>query len=97
MVDSDVVWPSYNFFMVSHLVNSGSLTPTHYNVIVNESTVDSYTLYQLTYNLCYMYFNWFGGVRVPAPCMHAHKIAYLVGKHTGVDFGNNLRNFLFYL
>ena len=64
---------------------------------VNQSSVDNDTLYQLTYNLCYMYFNWFGGVRVPAPCMHAHKIAYLVGKHTGVDFGSNLRNFLFYL
>lgn len=26
-----------------------------------------------------MYYNWTGPVRTPAPCMFAHKLAYLLG------------------
>ena len=26
-----------------------------------------------------MYYNWTGPVRAPAPCMFAHKMAYLLG------------------
>ena len=36
-------------------------------------------LYCLTYKLCFMYYNWNEPVRAPAPCMFAHKMAYLLG------------------
>lgn len=97
VVDKDVVWGHYNFYLMSHNVNCGSMTPTHYNVVVNESKMSSRALYELTYNLCFMYYNWQGGIRVPAPCMYAHKIAYLIGKHTGVNFNPKLAPTYFYL
>jgi aubergine-like protein len=31
----------------------------------------------LTFDLCHYYFNWSGPIKVPAPCMYAHKIAEL--------------------
>ena len=31
----------------------------------------------MTFNLCHYYFNWAGPIKVPAPCMYAHKIADL--------------------
>jgi len=34
----------------------------------------------LTFNLCFYYFNWSGAIKVPAPCMYAHKIAELYNK-----------------
>lgn len=97
VVDSEVVWDHYNFYLTSHAVTMGCMTPTHYNIVVNESTISNQTLYELTYNLCYLYFNWQGGIRVPSPCMYAHKIAYLVGKHTGSLFHPKLNKSLFYL
>ena len=97
VVDSEVVWEHYNFYLMSHNVNAGSMTPTHYNVVVNDSGMGCKCLYELTYNLCFMYYNWQGGIRVPAPCMYAHKIAYLVGKHTGMNFNGKLANTYFYL
>ena len=97
IVDSDVVWNHYNFYLMSHNVNSGSMTPTHYNVVVNDSNVSPQCLYELTYNLCFMYYNWQGGIRVPSPCMYAHKIAYLVGKQTGLNFHPKLAHTYFYL
>jgi aubergine-like protein len=97
VVDSSVVWDHYNFYLMSHNVNAGCMTPTHYNIVVNDSQITAKALYELTYNLCYMYYNWQGGIRVPAPCMYAHKIAYLVGKHTGVAFDPRLAPSFFYL
>lgn len=97
VVDDHVVWDHYNFYLTSHSVTTGCMTPTHYNIIVNESTISPSTLYELTYNLCHLYFNWQGGIRVPSPCMYAHKIAYLVGKHTGVLFSSQLSKTFFYL
>ena len=97
LVDRDIVWEHFNFYLMSHSVNIGCMTPTHYNVIVNQTSLSAPTLYELTFNLCYIYFNWQGGIRVPAPCMYAHKIAYLIGKHTGQQFDPKLSSTFFYL
>ena len=35
----------------------------------------------LTYKLTHLYYNWPGTIRVPAPCMYAHKLADLLGAH----------------
>jgi len=45
-------------------------------VSLNESADISKTaLENLTYGFCYMYSNWSGSIKVPAPCQYAHKIA----------------------
>mmetsp|Transcript_8990 Transcript_8990/g.9727 ORF Transcript_8990/g.9727 Transcript_8990/m.9727 type:complete len:198 (-) Transcript_8990:36-629(-) len=69
----------YDFFLVSQKVTQGSITPTHYHVIYDTIKSKAEEIQMLTYKLCYMYFNWTGGIKVPAPCMFAHKLAYLVG------------------
>ncbi|CAG9317467.1 unnamed protein product [Blepharisma stoltei] len=97
VIEDEVVVPHYNFYMISHSVTAGTVTPTHYNVIVNDSQVPCKALYELTYGLCHTYYNWQGAIRVPAPCMFAHKIAYLVGKYTKADFDTKLALTFFYL
>ena len=43
---------------------------------MNESTdITKVDFENLTYSLCYMYSNWSGSIKVPAPCQYAHKIA----------------------
>lgn len=69
----------FDFYLVSQHVREGSTTPSHYIVLENENDYSPDVLQQLTYKLCFMYYNWPGTVRVPAPCQYAHKLADLVG------------------
>jgi len=69
----------YDFFLVSQNVRQGTVSPTNYNVIYDESRVAPDSLQILTNKLCHLYFNWSGTVAVPAPCQYAHKLAYLTG------------------
>lgn len=32
---------------------------------------------KFTFDMCHYYYNWAGPIKVPAPCMYAHKIAEL--------------------
>ena len=45
----------------------------------------------------YLYYNWPGTVRVPAPCQYAHKLAYLVGLAVKRTVDEKLCNKLFFM
>ena len=71
-----------DFYLVSHYANQGMSAPTLYRTIY-ASRPDGFPLEdlaRLAYRLCHMYYNWSGAIKVPAPCMMAHKIAFLVGQ-----------------
>jgi len=51
--------------------------PTHFYVAFNDSPLKKEAMEKLTFALCHYYFNWAGPIKVPAPCMYAHKIAEL--------------------
>lgn len=75
LVNKDASKVCYDFFLVSHNCTQGTVTPTHYYVHYDDSRLDKETFEQFTYNLCHAYQNWPGPIKVPAPCMYAHKIA----------------------
>lgn len=53
---------------------------------MNESEdISRVDLENVTYAFCYMYTNWSGSIKVPAPCQYAHKIAEY---HHSFDRGN---------
>ena len=57
-------------------VRFGSCTPVEFKVgYENNNKVSLDALAELTYNQCYCYFNWTGGVRVPACLQDANKLA----------------------
>jgi len=98
VVAEKVVSDNFDFFLVSQNVNQGTCTPTHYNVIYDTTGLSQDVFWQLTYNQCYNYYNWNGGVRVPAPCQYAHKLAYLVGQTIQSDeIHTKLDQYLYYL
>ncbi|XP_034726927.1 piwi-like protein 1 [Etheostoma cragini] len=98
VVDSEVTRPEwYDFYIVSQAVRSGSVSPTHYNVVYDTSGLKPDHMQRLTYKLCHMYFNWQGIIRVPAPCQYAHKLAFLVGQSIHREPGVKLDDLLFYL
>jgi aubergine-like protein len=56
------------------------------------------------YKLCYLYYNWTGGIKIPAPCQYAKKLAILVGEKISTNkeiilpgdrFINQLRSLYF--
>ncbi|XP_039273647.1 piwi-like protein 1 [Styela clava] len=81
IIDDVVTRPEwYDFFVVSQSVREGTVSPTHYNVIFDKSGLQPNHMQRLAYKLCHLYYNWPGTVRVPAPCLYAHKLAFLVGQ-----------------
>nr|AUF83002.1 piwil1 [Scophthalmus maximus] len=98
IVDTDVTRPEwYDFYIVSQAVSCGSVAPTHYNVVYDTSGLKPDHMQRLTYKLCHMYYNWQGIIRVPAPCMYAPKLAFLVGQSIHREPNVQLDELLFYL
>jgi len=77
----------------------GSVSPTQYHVIYDDSGVSCDIIQRLSFKLCHLYFNWSGTVKVPAPCQYAHKAAKLCGE-IGMDpksVPEKLKDKLYYL
>lgn len=87
----------YDFYLVSQHVREGTTTPSHYIVLDDENDFSPDVLQRLTYKLCYLYYNWPGTVRVPAPCQYAHKLADLVGISVKRQTSEKLADKLYFL
>ncbi|KAK2142285.1 hypothetical protein LSH36_977g02059 [Paralvinella palmiformis] len=87
----------YDFYLVSQHVRQGTVTPTHYVVVHDNTGWCPDFLQQLSYKMTHMYYNWSGTIRVPAPCLYAHKLAYQVGQNLHKDPSIQLCDRLFYL
>ncbi|XP_069157940.1 piwi-like protein Siwi [Procambarus clarkii] len=88
----------YDFYLVSQRVLQGTVTPTSYNIIDDvNSNLDADRHQRLAYKLTYLYYNWMGPVRVPAPCLYAHKLAYVTGQAIHDSPHHNLCDKLWYL
>ncbi|KAK0175566.1 hypothetical protein PV327_009306 [Microctonus hyperodae] len=98
IVDDVVTNPNrYDFFIVAQHVGQGSVSPTAYNVIDDNSDIGVDVLQQTTFKLTHMYFNWSGTVRVPAPCQYAHKLAFLVSQSIHRKPSTHLDTLLYFL
>ncbi|KII71452.1 Piwi-like protein 1 [Thelohanellus kitauei] len=98
IVDRVVTKDDYpNYYLISQKVTQGTVNPTHYIVLHNNTRLPTNNLQRLSYKLCHLYFNWTGTVRVPAPCQYAHKLCFLVSQSIKKEPSNALSNLLYYL
>jgi aubergine len=98
VVDDVITLPErYDFFLVSQCVRQGTVSPTSYNVILDEWGLSPDQVQTLTYRFCHLYYNWNGTVRVPALCQYAHKLAFLVGQYIHRAPSNFLERRLYFL
>ena len=66
---------SYNVIKVSkHCHSFLPVEPLLTCCVQDTSGLSPEHLQKLTYKLAYLYYNWPGTVRVPAPCQYAHKV-----------------------
>ena len=68
------------FFMVSALVRKGCAAATHYHVMFDSYGSQKRDIYLMMYKLCYLYYNWTGAIKVPAPCQYSRRLALMVGE-----------------
>ena len=90
---SEEITTGKDFYLISQKTTQGSATPTHYFVLSYQITVNGdyinrvdnipedvmNKLQKFTYKLCFMYYNWSGSIKVPAPVQYAHKLSNLIG------------------
>lgn len=87
----------YDFFLIPQSVNQGSVTPVAYNVIYDRSGLKADQMQRLAFKLSHLYYNWQGTIRVPSPCMYAHKLAFLTSQSTHSPAHEALHDTLFFL
>lgn len=98
VVDDVITNPlKYDFFLVPQNVRSGSVSPTVYNVVHNIPEFHPNDMQTLTYKLSHIYYNWFGTVRIPAPCQYAGKLIRLVSESVKNVPNSELNTTLHYL
>jgi len=80
-VDKEVVSTEYNeFFLCPARATQGVMTPTNFVLVYNNTGCSYEDIQLLAYRMCFVYYNWSGSIRVPAPCQYAHKLAYHIGE-----------------
>ncbi|XP_015783387.1 piwi-like protein 1 [Tetranychus urticae] len=87
----------YDFYLISQSVRQGTVNPTMYNIIADNTGWSPINHQQLAYKLCHIYYNWAGTITVPAPCQYAHKLAFLTGTALHREHRQELSNTLFFL
>ncbi|XP_052862181.1 protein aubergine-like [Anopheles cruzii] len=98
VVDDVITLPERSdFFLVSQSVRQGTVSPTSYNIIFNESGLTSDQLQVYSSKQTLLYYNWSGAVRVPAVCQYAHKLAFLVSQFIKQQPHEALEQRLYYL
>ena len=81
LITSEITHPNwYDFFLVSHETRKGTVSPTHYNVLIDQIGWPISELVEFIFLQCHQYFNWSGSISVPAPCQYAHRVAFLYGR-----------------
>ncbi|XP_074494492.1 piwi-like protein 1 isoform X2 [Sebastes fasciatus] len=64
VVDTEVTRPEwFDFCIVSQAVASGSVSPTHYNIVYDTSGLKPDHMQRLTYKMCHLYYNWQGNLK----------------------------------
>ncbi len=80
VVDTKVTSLEYNdFYMISAKSSQGLASTIHYQIIYDDKKIKENDFQLLMYKLCFLYYNWTGSIKVPAPCQYAKKLASLLG------------------
>lgn len=66
---------TFDFYMVPHSATVATAMPVLYSVKFNTTGFNKKDFETLTFHMCYLYFNFGGGIKVPNVCKYAEKAA----------------------
>jgi aubergine len=94
VLDHSITQPDvYDFYMVNTNCRQGVPAPTHISVLFNNIPEAKPEHIQLMcYKLCYLYYNFSGPIKIPAPIRYADRLANMIGERGAITqhpaFGN---------
>ena len=80
----------FEFYIQPQSVTGGSATPTCFHVAYGNMDFPEF-LPKFTYDLCHLYSNWLGPVRMPNVIKAAEKLAKMTAKYTFDELNDNLK------
>ena len=80
----------FEFYIQPQQVTGGSATPTCFHVAYGNMNFPEF-LPKFTYDLCHLYSNWQGPVRIPNVIKAAEKLAKMTAKYTFAELNPNLK------
>ena len=81
IIDTSVTSKEFNdFYLIPAKSTQGVASSTHYQIVYDDAQVQPKDFHALVYKLCYLYYNWTGSIKVPAPCQYAKKLVTLLGE-----------------
>ncbi len=90
VVDSGITGKDiYEFYLVSTAAKQGVASPTRYTVVHDDIGACPSKIEDLTYKLCYTYYNVAGAIKEPAAIRYAHRLAALIGERAGRGGASN--------
>ena len=89
--DKVVDTSNFEFYIQPQKVTQGTATPTNFHVAYGNMNCPE-LIPKLTFDLCFLYSNWRGPVRVPAPLKYAEKLSKIK-----MNLNDNLKNSLSYI
>jgi aubergine-like protein len=97
LVMDDVTDPNFfEFYIQPQIVTQGTATPTCFHVAFGNMKSPE-IIPKLTYDLCFLYANWQGPVRVPGPLKAAEKLSKMTAKFTKAELNEKLKTSQAYL
>lgn len=82
LVEDNVTLSKQDFYIISQKLNPGQgiPSPTHYYVVENDIGQEAIRdLEILCFKLCFLFYNWTGAVKTPAPLRYASTLSTLCG------------------
>lgn len=72
---------AYDFFLISTNCRQGVPTPSHYTVLIDETGKGPEEIQKFVYKLSYMYYNFSGAVKIPAPMKYSTRLATMISEN----------------
>ena len=90
MIDGVINRKIFEFYIQPQLVTQGSATPTCLHVAFGNMEFPE-MIPKLTYDLCHLYSNWQGPIRVPHVLKAAEKLSKMTSEFTKDELHDNLK------
>lgn len=98
VIDNDITLPErYEFFLVSQKCGQGTISPTNYNVLFDNTDLKPDNIQSWTYIQTHLYFNWYGTTQIPSVLQYANKLGFLVANYMHRVPNESLCERLFFL
>ncbi|CAD8053244.1 unnamed protein product [Paramecium sonneborni] len=67
------------FYLISQLSRQGTVTPTLYKVLYSDIKDVAESIKIMTFKLCWLFYNFTGSIKIPAPVRYAHCLCNFIG------------------